>query len=60
MDRVQELVDIAFYRWQRAEMKLKGAPAPLACSSNVACAKPLSAKKRARLQNAFGKYRARH
>ncbi|PHS24589.1 MAG: hypothetical protein COA85_08165 [Robiginitomaculum sp.] len=59
MDRVQELVDIAFYRWQCAEMKLKGVSAPLACSSNVACAIPLSAKKRARLHAAFGKYRAR-
>ncbi|PHS28127.1 MAG: hypothetical protein COA84_02445 [Robiginitomaculum sp.] len=59
MDRVQELVDIAFYRWQCAEMKFKDTPLPLACSSNIACALPLSAKKRARLHAAFGKTRTR-
>lgn len=59
MDRVQELVDIAYYRWQRAEMKFKGVPLPLACSSNIACALPLSARKRARLRAAFGKTRPR-
>lgn len=60
MDRVQELVDIAFHRWHHAEMKARGVQAPMACSSDVACAIPLSAKKRARLHAAFGRYRAQH
>ena len=60
MSRVQELIDIAFHQWERAEMKAQGLRPPLACSSDVACALPTRAQKRARLRAALAKVRPLH
>ncbi len=59
MSRMQELIDIAFHRWERAEMKAQGQRPPLACSSDIACAQPLSPQKRARIRAAFQASRGR-
>jgi len=57
---MQHLIDIAFHQWERAEMKTLGQRPPLACSSDVACALPLSSQKRARIKAAFNAGRKRH
>ena len=59
MSRIQTLIDIAFHQWERAEMKTMGQRPPLACSSDVACALPLSPQKRARIRTAFSARRHR-
>ncbi len=59
MSRMQDLVDIAFHRWERAEMKAQGQKPPLACSSDIACALPLPPQKRARIRAAFAAGRGR-
>lgn len=55
MNRIQELVDRAFLRWQRAELIAKKQNALMACSSNLACTVPLTKQKRAQIMDAFGK-----
>jgi len=59
MSRLQDLVDKAFHQWEYAELKAQGLVIPQACSSDIACALPLSSQKRARIKTAFARQRTK-
>jgi hypothetical protein len=59
MSRMHELVDIAFHQWEYAELKARGMNAPLACSSDIACALPRFAQKPKPKKTVYSRLRAR-
>jgi hypothetical protein len=59
MSRMHELVDIAFHRWEYAELKALGMKTPLACSSDIACALPRFAQKSKHKKPVYSRLRAR-